>query len=94
LRTWIFLRHAEHCGLCHALIPLGSAAHEISLHGVTRKKYRGECCAGPAPPQLPDAPVLQPPPQLDLSRIAALIPVRTRGALKGMAREYLPHADD
>lgn len=94
MRTWIFLRHPERCGRCGAQIPQGMAAQEIELRGVKRKKYRGECCAGPAPPQLPEAPVLAPVPKLDLSRIEALIPARTRGALKSMAREYLPHPDD
>lgn len=90
MRIWIFVKSQERCGGCSQLIPAGSAAQEIHLHGVKRKKYRGECCAGNAPPELPAAPVLEPQPKLDLARLAALIPSRTRGALKAMAREHLP----
>lgn len=90
MRTWVFVRSAEKCGGCGAQIPAGTAAQQIELRGVMKKKYRGECCAGHAPPNLPEAPVLAPFPKLDLSRIEALIPNRTRGALKSMAREHLP----
>lgn len=94
MRSWVFVKSQERCGACGELIPEGSAAQEIVLHGVKRKRYRGECCAGAAPPTLPASPVLAALPKLDLSRIEALIPTRTRGALKTMAREYLPHPDD
>lgn len=94
MRTWVFLPIGKRCGLCGAAIPAGAAAQEITLHGVKQARYRGECCAGAAPPNLPASPVLTPLPKLDLSRIQALIPERTRGALKSMAREYLPHPDD
>jgi hypothetical protein len=90
LRQWVFVKSQERCGACGELIPEGTAAQEILLHGVKRKRYRGECCAGAAPPNLPASPVLSPVLKLDLSRIEALIPNRTRGALKSMAREHLP----
>ncbi len=101
MRVWGFVSVREWCGFCGATIPEGAAAQEIQLRGVKRKRYRGECCAGDAP-EFPAVPVLATVPKLDLSRIAALIPNRTRGALKSMAREhvepvraeYLPHADD
>lgn len=94
MRAWGFVRYLEHCGGCGQTIPAGSAAQEINLHGVTRKRYRGECCAGNAPPNIPVNPVLASIPKLDLSRLSALGPDRTRGALKTMAREYLPHPND
>jgi len=90
MRTWVFVRDVEKCGGCNAQIPAGSAAQQIHLHGIKKPKYRGECCAGDAPPNLPEAPVFAALPKLDLSRIDALIPNRTRGALKSMAREHLP----
>ena len=77
------------------MIPQGCAAQQIVLHGLSRKLYRGECCAGAAPPNLPaqiERAVL---PKLDLSRLSALGPqTRTRGVLKTLAREYLPHPND
>lgn len=90
MRQWVFVAVAERCGFCGQDIPRGSAAQQILLTGVKRKRYRGECCAGAAPPNLPASPVLAAPVKLDLSRIEALIPNRTRGALKSMAREHLP----
>ncbi|WP_230685402.1 hypothetical protein, partial [Streptococcus pneumoniae] len=75
-------------------IPEGAAAQEVILHGVTRKRYRGECCAGSAPPNLPASPVFAPMPKLDLSRLDALMPNRTRGALKSMAKEFMTHPND
>ncbi len=90
MRTWVFTEVTERCGLCGSDIPRGSAAQSIELHGVKRKRYRGECCAGAAPPNLPASPVFSKPMKLDLSRIEALIPNRTRGALKSMAREHIP----
>ena len=89
MRTWVFVNIPERCGFCGDLIPQGSAAQQIILHGVNRKRYRGECCAGAAPPELPASPVLAALPKLDLSRIDPLIPTRTRGALKSMAKEHL-----
>lgn len=89
MRTWVFVNVAERCGYCGAEIPEGAAAIEIALRGVKRRRYRGECCAGIAPPELPARPVLAAVPALDLSRLDALIPTRTRGALKSMAREHL-----
>ena len=94
MRSWVFVPVVERCGMCGELIPEGSAAQEILLHGVKRKRYRGECCAGAAPPNLPASPVHRSLAPLDLSRLDALMPNRTRGALKSMAREYLPHPDD
>ena len=89
LREWGFVQVQERCGFCGSDIPEGSAAQQVDLRGVKRKRYRGECCAGAAPPNLPASPVFAAPMKLDLSRIEALIPNRTRGALKSMAREHL-----
>ena len=94
MRHWVFVPNPERCGRCGELIPPGAAAQEIVLHGVRRKRYRGECCAGAAPPNLPASPVLAAPQKLDVSRLDALMPTRTRGAMKAMAKEYLPHPDD
>ncbi len=94
MRTWVFLEVEERCGLCGEQLPRGSAAQSVELHGVKRKRYRGECCAGAAPPNLPASPVHRSLAPLDLSRLDALMPIRTRGALKSMAKEYLPHPDD
>ncbi len=94
MRTWVFLPISKRCGYCGENIPSGSAAQEVTLHGVKQPRYRGECCAGAAPPNLPASPVHRSLAPLDLSRLDALIPNRTRGALKLMAREYLPHPDD
>ncbi len=90
MRAWGFVQVPERCGLCGAEIPVGSAAQEIELRGVKRKRYRGKCCAGAAPPNLPASPVHRSLAPLDLSRLDALIPNRTRGALKAMAHEHLP----
>ncbi len=94
MREWGFVQVPERCGGCGELIPAGTAAQKIELHGVKKARYRGECCAGAAPPNLPASPVHRSLAPLDLSRLDALIPNRTRGALKSMAREYLPHPDD
>ena len=94
MRTWVTLPLAERCGQCGTEIPAGFAAVQIELSGVKRKRYRGECCAGAAPPNLPAQIERAALPKLDLSRLEALMPTRTRGALKAMAREYLPHPND
>ena len=94
MRTWVTVPLAERCGQCGAEIPMGFAAVQIELPGVKRKRYRGECCAGAAPPNLPAHLERAALPPLDLTRLSALVPERTRGALKAAAREYLPYPND
>ncbi len=93
MRTWIRLTHRERCGTCRAELSEGTAAQAIELRGVKRKLYRGECCAGDAPPNLPEQPKLALPPMIDPARLDAIAPNRTRGDLKAMTREYFPYKD-
>lgn len=95
MRTWIWLTQDERCGNCGLNLPQGSAAHKIELRGVKQPRYRGECCAGQAPPTISSSPVLHD--HRDdafFARLAALAPNRTRGSLRDMAKEFLPHPDD
>lgn len=101
MRTWLRLSHRERCGRCGQNLPEGTSAQEILLHGVKRKHYRGECCAGAAPPDLPALPVLEPGhDEAFFQRLSMLGPARTRGALREMAQtvaaeapEWMPYRD-
>ncbi len=97
MTTWTWLKIAERCGYCGQEIPEGCAALMIEIHGVTRRRYRGECCGGQAPPSMPSRPELasieQRISQIAMQPIQSAIPARTRGSLKQMAREYLPYKD-
>lgn len=99
MRHWERVAYREKCGRCGDLIAAGSPIQTASVAGITRKLIRCEKCAdGEAPPDLPALPeretVEQIAARFPLAPARAIVPTRTRGALKTMAREYLPHPDD
>lgn len=85
----MFVKVTERCGACGASISEGTAALEIVLHGVKRKRYRGECCAGAAPPSLPASPVLERGrDEAFFARLAALKP-STRGEFRALVQRVV-----
>ena len=57
MRTWQRANREVYCGGCtsQTLIPIGSPVLVIELADMKNVFYRGQCCAGPAPPDLPIA---------------------------------------
>ena len=64
------------CGGCDHLVQTGKPVFVIKLPGVTGERYRCEKCQGPAPPDLPELPVLE-----ERPRAAAEPPVMFRQLL-------------
>lgn len=98
MRVWTRVAYRETCGGCGAQLEKGAAMQTIELRGLRRKLIRCERCVGDAPPSLPDyiepETLEQKAAKLGWRFAVEAAPVRTRGALKTMAREYLPHPDD
>lgn len=99
MRTWQRAERDRFCGTCRAEVFRGDPILRVDVQGMTRGLFRGECCAGQAPPDLPRL-IEREAPHITAARDTAFksiqqIPItRTRGALKTMAREYLPHPND
>src|SRR3954470_8119476 len=99
MRTWERVAYREKCGRCGMLVHEGSPIQTVTRHGMRRKLMRCENCAeGDAPPDLPALPeretVEQIAARFPMAPARTVTPTRTRGELKTMAREYLPHPDD
>lgn len=82
------------CGGCARHIERGFPVFVRMLANVKKPRLRGECCAGSAPPDLPGISVTASSQSPQFSPLNAIAPIRTRGALKEMAREWLPHPND
>lgn len=94
MRKWQRAERDLYCGRCGAKVPRGEPIQRIDLQGMTRGLYRGQCCAGEAPPDLHALPVrdfTNREPFADLRKIDI---TRTRGGLRSMASQYLPHPND
>ena len=87
--TWQRLIVARMCGYCGEVLKADTPAQAISLSGIKRVLIRCQACAGPAPPDLPTAPVLS---ARDLSAQFTPIRLEIPGALKRLER--LPYVDD
>jgi hypothetical protein len=59
------------CGRCSHPIAKGAPLLRIGV-GTRIEKIRGVCCAGPAPPDLPEQIVREPAPAPDLTRLGVL----------------------
>lgn len=81
------------CGLCGKLWPEDSAALFIQLRTMTRRLVRMPCCAGDAPPDLPQRIKRSFPSVGDFASLQAAAPKRTRGALKAAVNEWMPYRD-
>lgn len=69
------------CGQCGREIPVGEVFLLLTFSSNTARKYRCGTCAGPVPPDLPEALEEGPPrPALDLTRIRDLAGGVTRGS--------------
>ena len=82
------------CGKCSARLSEGAAIQLVQLANVKRELVRGECCAGPAPPDLPARVVprqttkkMKP---LALDKLTAAIANKNTTTL----REWLPYPED
>lgn len=49
MMAWIRLPVEVRCGGCGALLAAGQPVLALRIGAMTRRLYRGECCAGPAP---------------------------------------------
>jgi hypothetical protein len=96
MRAWERVTYQERCGHCGALLKAGDAMQTVSRHGLNRKLIRcGVCADGDVPPDLPESPV-HVSVQEQIGRMQSLqsvMPTRTRGSLKEMAREWMPYKE-
>ena len=53
MREWTRLLIGANCGGCGVVLAPDASVQMIHLPRVKRGLVRGECCAGPAPPELP-----------------------------------------
>lgn len=56
MRAWSRLGVATLCGGCGSLMSSNAPVLQVTLPNVKRALVRGECCAGLAPPDLPQNP--------------------------------------
>lgn len=54
MREWTRLLIGANCGGCGVILAPDASVQMIHLPRVKRGLVRGECCAGPAPPTLPE----------------------------------------
>jgi hypothetical protein len=59
MTTWTRDRAPRRCGQCGREILVGDVCLWITFDRCTVKKYRCAACAGPAPADLPELPVLE-----------------------------------
>ena len=79
MKTWRRLSHEVRCGRCGESIYLNQPVQVFVLKAVRRPLYRCAECAGPAPPDLPLALILNNnPPKQGFQRLS---------------REWLPYTD-
>lgn len=96
MRTWRRLTHRESCGYCGAELLEGASALEITYPNrpIKQPRYRGECCAGAAPPNLPDHLELRHHDDSEfLTRLAAMKTFSTRGGLRQFADKWMPYRE-
>ena len=95
MRTWQRAPRDLLCGGCGPIttIQKGSPVLLIQIPGVKAVKYRGPCCAGEPPPDLP--PLVEPDHAALASwtRVGQAGPARTHGALKTFAART-PYRDE
>lgn len=73
MRSWIRIGVATLCGGCGALLASNVPALQVMLPNVKRALVRGECCAGHAPPDLPqNAPTRTTSAMVPIKKIAGL----------------------
>lgn len=53
MKSWGRVAVAMFCGGCGGLLVFNDPVLTIQLPGVRRERWRGVCCAGDAPPELP-----------------------------------------
>ncbi len=96
MRAWERVTYSERCGGCGNLLVADSPMQTISRHGLQRKLIRCVLCADGEPPS--DLPIRERHVELtdQVERMKALntaMPVRTRGALKKAAAEWMPYRE-
>jgi len=85
MTRWARATRVRFCGRCAGRIDKGAPILVIGLANVKREHIRGECCAGPAPPDLP----------AHLERVAAPVSLERLGLLPlDWRREREPGEDD
>lgn len=84
------------CGGCGKLIPKGDPIQVTTITGIQRLKYRGECCAGDAPPDLGEVVTRRNPPKMKPLMLNLPQP-KTRGEMKRLVaaipEEWTPYRD-
>lgn len=80
------------CGYCASELAPDSPIHVTTLSTIKKPKYRGQCCAGPAPPDLPKRIERALPVLGGFDSVASLKP-KNRGELKQLARIWTPYAE-
>ena len=58
MKTWCRLSHEVRCGSCGESIYINQPVLAYEFGAMRRRLYRCEECEGPAPPDLPVAPIL------------------------------------
>lgn len=95
MRAWGYAPRVMSCGSCGHPIVGGAPVSYWQEAGKAWSRLRCVECAGDvAPPPLPDAIVTKAPEENTMTRISDTAPTRTRGALREVAREWLPYSDE
>lgn len=80
------------CGYCGATLQKDAPIRITTIIGVKRNRIRGQCCAGPAPPEL--GPIqTRKHVETTMQSIQAGAPTRTRGGLKQAVEKWMPYRD-
>jgi hypothetical protein len=97
MRAWERVTYLERCGNCGTELHEGDPVQTITRPGLNRKLLRGVCCAEGQPPAGLSTTGQNVKLEDQIGRMKALataMPVRTRGALKQAAREWMPYREN
>ncbi len=93
MKQWARAPRLLYCGYCKAReIHKGDPFLFITIGTSRRQMRRCVDCYGPAPPDLPELPVLKTPGDFSMVSIGAVRP-KTRGDLKSIAKEWMPYRE-
>lgn len=92
MTTWTRAQVDTLCGYCGHMLAKDAPIQIRQLRAVKRNLVRGQCCAGPAPPDLP-ARIERSFPVLGGFEAVQSAKPSTRGELKAMAKEWMPYTE-
>ena len=93
MEQWTRASVACLCGYCGAFIDKDVPIRLTIIVGIKKNRIRGQCCAGPAPPDLPARIERNKIELRGFTPIVRASPHRTRGALRRALAEWMPYKD-